>query len=523
MARYSIDGQILTDIADAVRGKTSETITEIYDIDNKNIIFQIANATSWVYCIDLPNVKTLTITINSLGSAEGEEVEYYVLGYKCSTGLGYDYLKGQWSSNGNFRDGTSNNTFPITYSFSYNPSDNNQTGVVIGMKDVGAYDKPLTKIMSLVLTAIDESGNVLKNISITHRNPVKPENVAEIISDMAIVPGEALHLTGDCSYRFSNGGQDWLINTYGDRITTNNLTNATSMFEASKVKSIPFELNFNGSDNMLNTLFKNSFLTEIPKINNAKPTISMSEMFYGCQNLRYLPEDIETWFDWSNVDKATGSYDVYRGRNTFNGCSSLRSVPMGFLNHNNPYATGSSYNLFYGLFQNCYCLDEIVGLPLARVGEKAWTSNMFSSTFNNCYRLKNMTFATNEDGSPIVANWKSQTIDLSSNVGYASTVWYITDFNSGITADKEVNNGNQYEALKNDPDWFASHQMYSRYDHDSAVRTINSLPDTTSSGGTNTIKFKGAAGSATDAGAINTLTAEEIAVATAKGWTVSLV
>ena len=42
-------------------------------------------------------------------------------------------------------------------------------------------------------------------------------------------------------------------------------------------------------------------------------------------------------------------------------------------------------------------------------------------------------------------------------------------------------------------------------------------------GGTNTIKFNGAAGSATDGGAINTLTEEEIAVATAKGWTVSLV
>ena len=63
---------------------------------------------------------------------------------------------------------------------------------------------------------------------------------------------------------------------------------------------------------------------------------------------------------------------------------------------------------------------------------------------------------------------------------------------------------------------------YSRYNHDSAVETINSLPDT-SAYGTNTIKFKGSAGSATDGGAINTLTEEEIAVATAKGWTVSLI
>jgi len=48
------------------------------------------------------------------------------------------------------------------------------------------------------------------------------------------------------------------------------------------------------------------------------------------------------------------------------------------------------------------------------------------------------------------------------------------------------------------------------------------LPDT-SAYGTNTIKFRGAAGALTDGGAINTMTAEEIAVATAKGWTVSFV
>ena len=92
---------------------------------------------------------------------------------------------------------------------------------------------------------------------------------------------------------------------------------------------------------------------------------------------------------------------------------------------------------------------------------------------------------------------------------------------------KLVNSAESYAALKNDPDWFTNKKEYSRYNHDSAVATINSLPDTSAylatAGGTNTIKFTGAAGSATDGGAINTLTAEEIAVATAKGWTISLV
>ena len=59
------------------------------------------------------------------------------------------------------------------------------------------------------------------------------------------------------------------------------------------------------------------------------------------------------------------------------------------------------------------------------------------------------------------------------------------------------------------------------------METINSLPvvQKASSTGDNTfiIKFKGGAGSATDGGAINTMTEEEIAVATSKGWTVTLV
>ena len=90
-----------------------------------------------------------------------------------------------------------------------------------------------------------------------------------------------------------------------------------------------------------------------------------------------------------------------------------------------------------------------------------------------------------------------------------------------------VTDAESYEALKNDPDWFTTKIGYSRYNHDSAVQTINSLPDTSaylaSAGGTNTIKFKGQSGELTDGGAINTLTEEEIAVAAAKGWTVTLV
>ena len=131
------------------------------------------------------------------------------------------------------------------------------------------------------------------------------------------------------------------------------------------------------------------------------------------------------------------------------------------------------------------------------------------------------------DGQPYVVKWKSQVIDLSPRIGYSDDIASILNYNSGITADKEVKDDATYQALKNDADWFTTNIAYSRYNHDSAVATINTLPDTSAylatAGGTNTIKFKGESGSATDGGAINTLTEAEIAVATAKGWTVSLV
>ena len=81
--------------------------------------------------------------------------------------------------------------------------------------------------------------------------------------------------------------------------------------------------------------------------------------------------------------------------------------------------------------------------------------------------------------------------------------------------------------MKDDPDWYTVKTQYSRYNHDSAVATINSLPDTsaylTANGGTNTIKFENYNGNATDGGGIDALTEEEIAVAAAKGWTISFV
>ena len=334
-----------------------------------------------------------------------------------------------------------------------------------------------------------------------------------------------LTISGDCKYRFANGGWDWFINKYGNRITTEKIDNANNMFKSSKISNIPFELNFQNVPVILSNMFSVcNNLTSIPKINNATPT-SLSGIFMECRKLRNLPEDIATGFNWSYIDSQTSPWAGSRD-STFNICFSLRSIPMDFLAHGNPVVS-YNYSIYYSGFYNCHALDEILNLPNPHYNA-TWTYNSFNNSFTNCSRLKNLTFALNpETNAPYVVEWKSQTIDLSEYVGYCSSSSYILDYNSGITANKKVTDDATYQALKDDPDWFTPKLEYSRYNHDSAVATINSLPDTSAylatAGGTNTIKFKGTAGSSTDGGAINTLTAEEIAVATAKGWTVSLV
>lgn len=340
------------------------------------------------------------------------------------------------------------------------------------------------------------------------------------------IPESAFVLTGNCQHRFSDNGWNWFIEKYGDRITTNDCNNISYMFENSdKLNSIQFDINVmkNKSVKMTNMFHDCIKLISLPKINDCLVNETNS-IFNGCYNLREIPQNFcDTW-DWSFRENSTSSYNA-NSNSMFSYCYSLRSLPIEMLKHQNSYANNSN-SLYYNGFYICYVLDEIVDLPCPYINS-TWKSNAFNSTFYECGRLKNMTFALQEDGTPYIMKWKSQTIDLSNYVGYVIDSSDILNYNSGITSDKKVTDDTTYQALKDDPDWFTTNIAYSRYNHDSAVATINSLPDTSaylaSAGGTNTIKFKGASGSATDGGAINTLTEEEIAVATAKGWTVTLV
>ena len=333
------------------------------------------------------------------------------------------------------------------------------------------------------------------------------------------LPEEAFVLSGDCSYRFANNGWNWFLNEYGDRVTTSDITNATSMFEGYSLSEIPFDINLGISPSICADIFSASSIKKLPYIKGK--VINLSNLFYYCKYLREIPNDWADYIDFSNIHNSSISEGYLRGFCC--GSYSIRKIPNNLLSQ---LWSKVSYSriLYYQGFNFCYSLDEITNIPMNGAN---LTSNSFSSFCNSCSRIKNMTFAIQDNGTPYNINWKKQVIDLISYVGYVDNKNYILSYNSGITADKEVKDDASYQLLKNDPDWFTCDVNYSRYNHDSAVATINSLPDTSAylatAGGTNTIKFKGQAGALTDGGAINTLTESEIAVATAKGWTCSFV
>ena len=338
----------------------------------------------------------------------------------------------------------------------------------------------------------------------------------EGISTGGDIPEENFTLTGDCNYMFYGPNWAWYIEKFGDRINTVDMTNAEYMFGANTVEVIPFDFNFKDSQHYVSSMFYGSKVKDIQgKLVNMRP-FSMNAMFMNCYNLRYLPE-------FENLDLTLlGQLNRFYGfQDLFSECTSLRYISPLLLNQlytpgvvsEAPYDSGYIFSSFTNLFS----LDELIGLNPMNCPSN---SNMFSGFCFHACRCKEVQFMKNEDGTPIEAYWANQIIDLSRCVGWAGIDDLILGFNSGITEDKKVYDDDSYNKLRLNAEWYTTDPAYSRYNHDSAVKTIDTLPDVNQGSG-NTIKFKGEAGLLTNEGAINTMTEEELAPAVAKGWTVA--
>lgn len=485
MARYSIDGQILTDMADITRVIQGEkpphniaasgTIASVKQWSSQTVSYNAIAGQRYCFHLEAANslgtIGIVTQETKSVSAGDATEVEFYFIAPETAESTVRFY-----------------------------PQNHALNAVVY------------------ILTAVDENNEPMN----VYGKSYTPE---EMVTALEVVPPlpQPITLTGDCSSACVGLIGSSYISMYGNSMSTSDIGAIDKMFYlASTLKAIPFDINCLGSSyQSMNYMFYGcSALTKLPNVYNAYPSTLQS--FCGfCSNLREIPEDFGSTWNWNRIH----TYTSTNIKSMFSNCYSLRKIPESLLKQMWTLNTTSSNNMYSDMFVKTYTLDEIVGVG---VSPATFTSNMFNTFVSAGCRLKNLIFATNEDGTPQTANWKNQTINLANELGYVSSVLNvasITNYNSGITADKEVKDDATYQALKDDPDWFTFDAAYSRYNHDSAVNTINSLPDTsayiTANGGTNTIKFQGAAGSATDGGACNTLTEEEIAVATAKGWTVT--
>ena len=330
-------------------------------------------------------------------------------------------------------------------------------------------------------------------------------------------PASALTYRGRCNYMFANGVWDWFISQYGNQLDITVLDTCEYMFRSCTANYVPFDIKIEGKNVNATQMFNSYSGENIPNIYAEYPPTNMSYMFTLAKYVKYFPEGFAEDWDWTHIENATGSYDA-QNANMFAQSASLRVIPEALIRTGNPKLTYSNCIYTRG-FQRCYCLEKVSNL---HVYEGAFTSNAFSNTVEDCYRLKDFTFRTQEDGTPFVRGWKNQVIDLSDAVGYGySPISY------GFKESDFIDNLVKYEGYVNDgdnPNGCARYIEWATYNRKSAVRTINTLPDCSASGGINTIKFSSAAASAAgDEYAMAKLSEAEIAVAAAKGWTVTLV
>lgn len=295
-------------------------------------------------------------------------------------------------------------------------------------------------------------------------------------------------------------------------INTQNVTNMSSMFsECAKLSSVPvldtsnvidMHRIFSGcsslttvpllnTSNVTNTLamFEGcSSLIEIPTLDTSKVT-TMYSMFGRCTSLKQIPlldtkrcVDMETMFnDCSLLETIpkleTGNVTNMNGM--FKGCSSLKQIPL---------LNTKSCNFMQEMFSGCSSITEIPELD---------TSNI-TSMWEMFFKCTSLTTVPMLDASKIINVYNM-----------------FNNCSSLVTLGGLKNLGMSYQTNWIDNVYLATLNLSDSplLTHDSLMNVINNLYD---------IKSKGVKTQTLQLGDTNKakLTAEEIAIATNKGWNV---
>ena len=271
-------------------------------------------------------------------------------------------------------------------------------------------------------------------------------------------------------------------------IDTSNATNMGNMFNGcSSLKTIPL-INTSKVTSMRYMFNGCSSLKTIPLINTSKVT-DMSSMFYKCSSLETIP-----LIDTSKVTDAQGM---------FNGCSSLTTIPL--------IDTSSVTNMSI-MFADCSNLKEI---PLLNTSNVTAAPNMFKG----CADLITI---PQLDTSNIKNMWQMFALCTSLTTVPLLNCSSVTDISDIFLSCQMLKNlgglynlGNNYPTNISENDYSRKLKLFESSDltHDSLMNVINNLCDIAAKG----IKTQQLALGSRN---LEKLTAEEIAIATNKGWTV---
>lgn len=291
----------------------------------------------------------------------------------------------------------------------------------------------------------------------------------------------------NCGYMFYN---DWGITTLDFNIASSNgvslkLDVSYAFCGCSELTTLP------------------TFVNENPD-NFTIPLGPVSNMFMNCSSLTSIPSNFLEGFAVNSSTSCSGIY---------NGCHKLRSIPDALetrLNFSTSSAGQSPYNNRY---KDCWSIDSIK-IP---VYYNSQVGDTMTNTFNNCYHLRSLIFNTFNSS----VNWKKQVIDLATTpIGYDSTGSSLSSV--GFDSAKKITDAASYASLSSDPDSWTSDVQYAiLFSTDSLVALFNSLPTVTNVN--NVIKLPSAGGALTPGGGVGGLTSTQTAIATDKGWTVTIV
>lgn len=345
--------------------------------------------------------------------------------------------------------------------------------------------------------------------------------------------------------------------------------------------------NFNNVSDMSFMFNYNDKITDLSDITiniNRDIGVPITSAFENCINLRKLPTFTLSPGSIININQSSGFLrDCYVLEESevqkviylepynspqnalFSYNYNIKNMDLSDMKLNSWDSSYWSYNRFVNSEPNLRSLK----LPAWNVKQDSkpivGSSYYLSDSFSEMIMLDSLTFSTNADGSPMKAKVKGQSFNVTGGSSYphgcsrydmdtyAASKGLMLYPDEPITKDdnvfRDINSSNAtvekiqegYNRVKNRPNWCSfwsgsityggtsiqASRLTSRFNHKSIVEFINTLPDTSeylaTEGGTNTIKLSKYQGDLTDEGGVSNLTPEEIAVATAKGWTVTIV